>query len=114
MDKLERDLYQIEEDENGKKRIHVFGYAYCCDDDETDESVYRMLEFTFFYIPVGLSPEEFARAYEHNVQYCGQYHNNYTQDGIIKLLDGYFPGSVSELAYEEITEDTPCGYYIHP
>lgn len=114
MDRLERDLYQIEEDENGNKRIHVFGYAYCCDDEAADGSVYRMLEFTFFYIPVGLTPEEFAQAYGRNVEHCKQYFSNYTQDGITELLDDYFPGSVSELAYEEITENTPCGYYIHP
>lgn len=113
MDRLERDFYAIEEDEQCGKRIHIFGYAYHCD-DETEDKQYRFIEFTFNYIPVGLSFDEFTRAYKHNEACCKQYNNNYNADGIIDMLDNYFDESPAILAYENITPDTPCGYYIQP
>lgn len=112
MDRLERDLYLIEEDRRGNRRVHVLAFAYNADDGTA--TPYRLVEFNFFYVPLGTTEDEFWKTYENNLMCCKQDISDFDDAGLVAALDDYFAVPHTVLAYGDITPDTPCGHYIQP
>lgn len=110
MERLEKDFYAIEIDGQGKKVVHIYGYAY--DTGFNDENPYRLVEFTFFIIPiekfVNMTTDEIHNE-ECNVK---TYIGDYGEEEIVNALDNYFDETPKALAFESVTLDTPCGVYI--
>lgn len=111
----EVELYSIEPDGKGGKQIHIFAFTYASDNDTED--YWRLAEGTFIIVPL----QEFIDNLKADVYYVGrlwcdtkQYEGDRTESQIVDAINHYFNGKTAnaELAYSEITIDTPCGDYI--
>ena len=111
----EQDFYSIESDGKGGKLIHVMGFCTCCED--MGDGPWRNVEYTGFIEPL----QEFIDRLKVDEDYVGnraselnQYVGEYTDDGMVDIINQYFNGKTAnaELAYSDITMDTPCGDYI--
>lgn len=107
------DFYSIYE-QNGVKTIHVHGYSY-----ESD-CYWGDVELCGFEVPLA----EFVKSLHDNPEYvnetymeCKQYEDDFTDENefLEKVIHSYFDGKPADyyLQFEDITEDTPCGCYVH-
>ena len=109
----ETDFYQIEE-ENGKKLVHIMGYFYHTDDGSGSKKQYRCLEYTWFYVPLEEFIEWDGDDYDDAAQELKQYIQDMTEEEAIDAMYHYFGGiSPTPLLYQDLTMDTPCGYYVN-
>lgn len=105
------DFYQIEE-ENGRKLVHIMGYFYHADDGS--KKPYRCLEYTWFYVPLEEFIEWDGDDYDDTAQELKQYIKDMTEEEAIDAMYHYFGGiSPTPLLYQDLTTDTPCGYYVN-
>lgn len=96
------ETYQVETND-GRKVIHYNGFTWARDDDELP---FALTEGTFCYVEIGDSNyeracEEFERVtqYQHDMTLC-------------ELLDYEADcKNGKHLHMDEVTQDTPCGYY---
>lgn len=95
------DVYQVELDEStGKKVIHIDGYCYF--DDEN----YQLVQGTFCYMDIdGKQSTEKA---EELFSLTKQYQETLTPE---QVQDYY--KKCKHLLYENVTQDTPCGFYVN-
>lgn len=107
-----RYFYSVELDENGKKRVHLFGNIY--DNDDGTDTNYRVGEWKFLYQTI----EDVVLMADTDT--FGEWANNETFDALdditeeeaIETANEYFSGSSgTELYMGDLTEDTPCGDY---
>jgi len=110
----ECEMYTIHVNEAGVRHIHIFAYfwAHC-------EGGWRMTEATWLDEPL----EAFVREYKDDPdgymdllwQSVKQTEKDCTKEEATKLMNTYFDGTGPEknLQYGKITEDTPCGNYVH-
>lgn len=98
--------------ENGTERrfVHIFGYVYYTEDGTT--TPYRLLEYTFFYVPL----EEVVEKGLYKVEMEGQEeHKQYLQDlsyeDILMVYNNYNSGEPL-IVLDKLAIDTPEGYYI--
>ena len=112
----EAEFFSIENDGQGGKQIHVWGYTYTEGEDNGD-GPWRNVEYTGFIEPL----QEFIDHLQANENYVDnhaseltQYIGDYQDEGIVEILNGYFNGEPANalLHYSEITIDTPCGDYM--
>lgn len=106
MNRIDNDFFSVEEDYAGNKRIHMLGYCYHCDTPDEKGRDYRAVEYTFFYLPIGFTMEQFDTGYDE----CEKYIYNHDEDSIIDYMDDYV---ATPLSLWSVTEDTPCGIYIN-
>lgn len=108
-DMLDRDFFEIYE-ENGKKYIHVYGYAYYVGDSVTDnpDEIYRINDYTWFIVPLS---EYLSENFDYDTFQCGltQYIRDYTEDALNEFLENT-KETFLELT-EQLTMETPCGCY---
>ena len=111
----EAEFFSISCNEGGIKFIHVWGYCYCGEDN--GEGPWRNVEYTGFIEPLA----EFIEHLKDDMDYVdntaanlNQYIGDYTDDGIMDILNRYFDGHTANalLHYSQITIDTPCGDYM--
>lgn len=106
---MNRYFYVIEK-HNSKKCIHIEGNIYSLDNGN-----YEMVEFTFlYYTIVDLRILLEQNVLENTVYEEGKYiSDNITEQEKDKICISYFDGKTggAELAFSEITEETPCGLY---
>ena len=111
----EVEFYSIEDDGQGGKQIHIFGYSYCGTDD--GDGPWRNVEYTGFIEPL----QEFIGHLKADEDYVdntaanlNQYIGDYTDEGMRDIMNSYFNGHRADrlLNYSEITMDTPCGDYM--
>lgn len=120
---IEGDFYSIYEN-NGVKYIHINGYTYKSDSEEfvseknPDGIYWASMECCWFLEPLA----EFIQNLRFNYNYVDdtycelkQYQGDYTEEEMTDIINGYFNGECPDgyLAFEELTEDTPCGNYIN-
>lgn len=114
----EAEFFTIEDDRQGGKQIHIWGYCYASDNDDGEEDCFwRNVEYTGFIEPL----EEFIRHYNEIEDYVDNtaselnwYIGDCDDEGIVDIINNYFDGRTAnaELHYSEITIDTPCGDYM--
>ncbi len=113
---MELEFYSIEDDGQGGKDIHVFGYLYANGEDN-GEGEWRDVEYTGFIEPL----EDFIRHYAEDDSYVdntagdlNQYIGDCTDEEVVDIINHYFCGHPADyrLPYSEITADTPCGNYV--
>ena len=112
---LDKDFYSVEEIE-GKKVVHIHGYVYDAGEGiNNPDETYRNVNFSGCYIPldefIGLS-EDTINDFQST---CKQYVNDLTETGAKELMEIYYGTDCKEkeLAYSELTLDTPCGDYVN-
>lgn len=111
----EFNFYDIYEDNNGVKNIHIFGYVYKGDED------WKNCEFSGFIEPLS----EFIEHYKNYSGDCGNYvdegfceyamyEGDHSAEEILDIINNYHGknAEVFILDFEDITEDTPCGNYV--
>jgi len=112
----EVEFFSIEDDGQGGKQIHVWGYTYTEGDDQGD-GPWRNVEYTGFIEPLQefidhLNAEE--NYVDNYASLLTQYIGDYYDDGIVDIINHYFNGETANdvLRYSDITIDTPCGDYM--
>ena len=100
-DYLDCDLYQVEIDEaTGKKVIHIDGYCYFNGEE------YQLVQFTFCYMDI--DGTQSTQTADEASCLTKQYQYPITFE---KVKDYY--KDCPPLPYEQVTEDTPVGFYIN-
>lgn len=98
------------EDGTHERLVHIFGYVYYAEDGTA--TPYRLLEYTFFYIPLkevvkkGLYKVEME--YQENYK---QYLQDISYEEVLGVYNNYNDGEPLEII-DELTPYTPNGYYI--
>lgn len=98
------------EDGTHERLIHIFGYVYYTEDGTA--TPYRLLEYTFFYVPLkevvekGLYKVEMERQEEYK-----QYLQDLSYEDILTVYNNYNGGKPLTVL-DKLTIDTPEGYYI--
>lgn len=111
-DVLDADFYTIEMCD-GKKCIHLNGYFYEADDEEKP---YRHVEASGCYIDIEelMSADDKQDCIDEAFGYCSQYMKDLEEKEADEMIAHYFDGQPPKLLrYEDITTDTPCGYYVN-
>ena len=112
---MELEFYSIEDDGQGGKQIHIFGYLYTNGEDNGDGE-WRCVEYTGFIEPL----EEFIKHYSEEEDYVdntagelNQYIGDHTDEEVVDIINHYFNGHTADydLHYAFVTMDTPCGDY---
>ena len=105
-----RDFYTIEEYSLGKC-VHVFGYFD--NEHEDSEKPARCTEFTGVIIDLNQFLKLDSYEYDILIGNCTWYIEAMTTEEAIDCMNHYFNGSPpTELAYNDLTLDTPCGMYV--
>ena len=104
------DWYSIEE-YNGDKCIHINGYWYYTSDDYDEP--YRDLEYVWFVVPL----EEFLKwdsdDYDCFQESLKQYITDRNESEMLTAWGEFIDKhEFTELGYDELTMDTPYGYYV--
>ena len=110
----ECEMYTIHVNEAGVKHIHIFACFWA-----HSEGGWRMTEATWLDEPL----ETFIKKYKDAPgdymdllwQTVKQYEKDCTTEKATELMNTFFDGTGPEknLQYSKITEDTPCGNYVH-
>lgn len=107
---LDCELYQVETDTDGKKQIHIDGYCYVNSDD--DDADYRCVEACGCCVSI-----EDLDAFDHDQKLellynafaeSKQYIGDMNEDGVREYYK-----EATELRMENVTQDTPDGWYVH-
>ena len=108
---FEGDFFSIEEDENGRKQIHIDGSNWKSDDE------WRHSEYVFLIVPLDeFIPNVAARG----IEYVDELFEGaktgileHTGPEIIQMMNHYFNGERPDgfLDYCDISMDTPVGNY---
>ena len=108
-DQLERDFFSIEY-ENGEKILHYYGWTYERDDEELP---WASVELTFCYAPLSEIIEQGVGEWMTDAPvYVQQYQGDYTEEGIIDVIEHYFDGEPGiHITGDDITEDLDYGDY---
>lgn len=98
---LDCDVYQVEVDKStGKKVIHIDGFCYFNDEE------YQLVQGTFCYMDIdGTQCTEKAQELFENTK---QYQGTVSWEEVEEYYKQCTP-----LPYEEVTQDTPCGFYVN-
>lgn len=98
------------EDGTHERLVHIFGYVYYSEDGTA--TPYRLLEYTFFYVPL----KEVVEKGLYNVEM--EYQENYKQyvqdisyDEVLGVYNNYNSGEPLTVL-SKLDLDTPNGYYI--
>ncbi len=101
----EVEFFSIEDDGQGGKQIHVWGYTYTEGDDQGD-GPWRNVEYTGFIEPLQefidhLNAEE--NYVDNHASLLTQYIGDYYDDGIVDIINHYFNGETANdvLRYSE-------------
>lgn len=94
----DRDIYFVEEDENGKKQINVQRYYYNNGDGD------MVTEYVGVRLQIPTTNDELESATENANQYVG----SVTESELKADIDDCNP-----LPIEKVTTATPCGKYIN-
>ena len=110
----ELDFFQIFENEDGVKHIHILGYCYERDDD------WGNVEATFIIVPLSEFVEKYKKGDRDYTdllyQEANQYQEDISAEKMTEIINTYFNGQPADyyLDFSGITEDTPCGNYVFP
>ena len=98
---LDCDVYQVEIDKStGKKVIHIDGFCYCNDEE------FLLVQGTFCYMDIdGTQCTEKAQEIFENTK---QYHSTVSWEEVEVYYKRCTP-----LPYDEVTQGTPCGFYVN-
>lgn len=99
---LDLELYNVETDSNGKKRIHVDGYCYW-----NGES-YQCVQACGCYLSIDELNCDFAEIMNQTFENAKQYQGDVTEDKVRKYYEG-----AKELRMEFVCDDTPDGLYVN-
>ena len=113
LDIIECDFYSIEM-EDGVKQLPMNGYFYLSPDDK--EHPYQYAEMSWCYVKVSdmVAAEDKQELVDMIAAECKQYIDGLTETEAQSVVNGYCYGNPPErLKYSDITEDTPCGYYVN-
>ena len=108
------DFYKIED--YGEKYICICGYFYDEGDGEGSKKTSRCIDFSGFECPLKEFLDWRGDEYEYDDRQAeaDQYIENCTPKEAIKMMNTYFNGNPpTELKFEDITMETPCGYYVN-
>lgn len=97
-----------------EKDIHFFGYFYCCGEDN-GEGECREVEYCGFECPLNefLEWRNDPDEYDIRQESCKQYIGDCTEKEAIEMMNTFYGGKPPiELSLDDITMDTPCGYYV--
>ena len=95
-----KDVFSVVVNE-GKKMIKPEYFFY-----DGDNAI-QCVEFTWCYVDIPATEEEIAMAEEN----CLQYQGDVTEEQYKSYCE--MLSKLPHLPYEEVTEDTPFGYYIN-
>lgn len=108
---FEGDFFSIEEDENGRKQIHIDGSNWKSDDE------WRHSEYVFLIVPLDEFVSNFAAR---GIEYVDELFEGaktgileHTSSEIVQMMNHYFNGERPDgfLDYCNISLDTPVGNY---
>lgn len=120
---LDADFFSIYEDNDGVKNIHVNGYSFKSDsaefisEDNPNGIYWGHVEVCWFIMPLA----EFVKNLKENENFVDdtyevlkQYQEDLTATEMVNIINNYYNGypPTYEACYGELTEDSPCGYYI--
>lgn len=109
---MDRYFYQIEQDVNGNKCVHISGNIYYNDADGTNEC-FRHAIWVGMYISIEelkefLENDDFFDYINERVVYL----DNLTEEEAIEACQVYFDGEPGKwLNIKHVNEDAPCGDY---
>lgn len=103
---LHCDVFQVETDKDGKKRVHIDGYCY------ENENGYQLVQGTFCYIEVEeimatSDSDKLDALIDREFSEVNQYQCDMTEE---EVCDYY--NNIPELHYSKVSLETPDGTYI--
>lgn len=104
---MNRYFYQVEDNGQGGKIIHIQANIY------NDGERYYIDEWTFFYIDIDKAQRKIKEntLYNYISDYI-DYSDTIDKAEAEEIYNTYCYGQqITELNIEDITDDTPCGYY---
>ena len=105
------DLYTIENDGSGRKKISILGFTYHGDN-------WKTIDVSGICLPL----DEFIEGITKNEDYvnslyegCREYEEDVTDDQCVNAINHFFGGKPADyrLLFDNVTNDTPVGNYIN-